>query len=454
MTGPTVRTSATGKTTNTGTSVTTGSMDVPSGDAVWVAVFEDNTSDIVNSVSDGVNTYNKKATYAVTDGTWVLYVADNVTGSSSLAVTVKTSSAIIYIVVALDIEGAANPSYDKAGSGNSGTYTSGTNEGDSLSPTDATDLLLLLAGFVTSESSGSPTITYNSVTGETLVNSASEADATLHVTVGGGVYSEAASGTGSQTLDGNATVTGTSHQYVVFLVAVLPAPTSGTGTGEGTSKATATAVGSGKGSGEGLSKATVVGVGSGKGAGEGLSKTTATAIGSGKGAGEGLSKTTASAVGSGKAAGEGLSKTTVAGVGSGTGRAMGSSRATAVAVAGAPPVTPSAPAVAPPGTAFWLGPHGALEAIAIGTAERFVQASAQLSNAGEGNRPISDTVLTARVTVGQVGSDNPLATEFSELLPEPPELSPPQNPLSGEFTEPPAPAKGPTQQANELTDEF
>ena len=230
MASPPVRHSATAA-VNTASTATTGSMNVPSGDAVWVAVIENDTSDVVNSVGDGTNTYNKKATLATANGTIVLYVADDVTGSSALAVTVKTSTAIGYVVVALDIQGAANPSFGQVGSGAHGSYTSGSNVGDSVSPKTSSDLLLLLSGFISATTTGTPSITFNNVGSETLVNSATKSNATAHSDIGGGVYSEDATSTSPTTLNANATVTGSTNNYVVLLADVL-APSSAAVTGE------------------------------------------------------------------------------------------------------------------------------------------------------------------------------------------------------------------------------
>ena len=82
-----------------------------------------------------------------------------------------------------------------------------------------------------STTTGTPSITFNNVGSETLVNSATKSNATAHSDIGGGVYSEDATSTSPTTLNANATVTGSTNNYVVLLADVL-APSSATVTGE------------------------------------------------------------------------------------------------------------------------------------------------------------------------------------------------------------------------------
>jgi len=79
-------------------------------------------------------------------------------------------------------------------------------------------------GIYASGTSGTPTITWATVSGETLEASGYGSNAGGHNSRGGGIYSKAASGTGSQALTGNATLAGgaSSADWFAIAVAVLP----------------------------------------------------------------------------------------------------------------------------------------------------------------------------------------------------------------------------------------
>jgi hypothetical protein len=234
MAGPTVNTHTSG-----GFNASSGAasaLNVPSGDAVYVVLFSGHTSARISSITDGPgNSYSGQKTYATANGTVEIWCADNVTGNSSLVVTIHLNGSDNVSYVVLDITGQKKPtSFDKAGTGATGAYTSGTSESDSLSPTAATDLLLYAMGLdFTTTSGGAPAITYGAEAGETLVDSHNQTiGAPTRLATALGVYSEAASGTGSQTLSGKATVTGSgaTGTFDGIIFAILPASIALTGT--------------------------------------------------------------------------------------------------------------------------------------------------------------------------------------------------------------------------------
>jgi len=230
MAGPTVATH-----TSAGFNAASGAssgLNVPSGDAVYVFVFFGQNTSNITSVTDGPgNSYTAAKTFTSANGTVDVWRADNVTGNAALAVTVNLGATRLTSFVVTDITGQANPSYDKAGSGTSGSYTSGTDESDSLSPTNANDLLLFAMGISASQTgTGVPSVTYGAETGETLVDSHSQTLSAAHTNMSGGVYSQAGSGTGSTTLKGKATVTGgtgLSAAFAGILIGILPKPQGG-----------------------------------------------------------------------------------------------------------------------------------------------------------------------------------------------------------------------------------
>lgn len=231
MAGPTVNTHTSGG--FLASSVTTGALNVPNGDAVYVIIFQ-NVLSTVTGVTDstGLNTYTLKKSFGGSVGLVLVYVADNVTGNAALTVTINLNASTLTSYVVLDIIGAANPSFDKAGTGASGSYTSGATESDSLSPTSGSDLLLLCMAVTASNTSGTPSATFQTQAGESLVDQHSQGNATPHTCVAGGVYSAPASGTGSQTLNGSASVaTSIARSYAAIAIAILPNVATVTGAG-------------------------------------------------------------------------------------------------------------------------------------------------------------------------------------------------------------------------------
>jgi len=218
---------------NDGTSIPIGALTAATGDSVYVVVSEDDSASKITGVSDGVNTYTLKATLAEggANGPLVtLWVADNVVAAGgTLSITVSFSPATTGGAVALDITGA-NPSgsYGGSGPGSEGGYASGTSESDSVSPSNAAALLLgLMGGMATA--TANPTFTYQTVAGETLVNNAIGLNSTVHRKCGIGVYSKAASGTGSQSVSGAFTFSGTAASATYAILAVYVLPKSGAG---------------------------------------------------------------------------------------------------------------------------------------------------------------------------------------------------------------------------------
>ncbi len=226
MSGPTVSRSATGGINGSGTFMI-GPLNVPTGDSVYVLIFEKSNGTEISGVTDGTNNYTSKASFAGTGGTVSAWVADNVAGSASLTVTVTVTGSRLIFGIMADITGAANPSFDKNGTGATGAYVSGTTESDSLSPSNANDLLLFLMEVQFVGSTGNPTATYSAESGEAIANSGQENNTGTHASVAGGLYTEPASGTGSTTMDGAATLAGggtiSSIDFTCLMIAILPA---------------------------------------------------------------------------------------------------------------------------------------------------------------------------------------------------------------------------------------
>lgn len=198
------------------------------GDAIYLWVFESTSGTQVSSVSDGVNTYVRKvlATGSTNGGAASLWVADNVAGSN-VTITVNFSASAIGSLVAQDLHGQATVSSfgGQGTAARSSSYTSGSNLGDAVTPANAAALLMLGFAVRVVGTAGIPTLTFNTVAGETLQASAAGASAlAVHTRHGGGSYTKASTGLTAQTLNGNATFSGTGAAATAVALAVWVIP--------------------------------------------------------------------------------------------------------------------------------------------------------------------------------------------------------------------------------------
>ena len=94
MAGPTVNTHTSGG--FLASSVTTGALNVPNGDAVYVIIFQ-NVLSTVTGVTDstGLNTYTLKKSFGGSVGLVLVYVADDVTGNAALTVTINLNASTL-----------------------------------------------------------------------------------------------------------------------------------------------------------------------------------------------------------------------------------------------------------------------------------------------------------------------------------------------------------------------
>lgn len=207
---------------------TSAALSAPAGCAVYVLI---GAGAGVTSVTDSLgNTLTRAAAKSGSASiTSFIYYVDNLAGSGTYTVKVTLSASAPCAFVVLIITGQATPSLGGTGAGTAGGYTSATNEGDTVTPVTAADLILLAFGLVVTVTSGSPTLTYNSVAGESLVDSGKVAS--TRTMTGLGAYTLAATTTNPTVINGNANFAGTgaASTWAAIGVSVKPAPASVSG---------------------------------------------------------------------------------------------------------------------------------------------------------------------------------------------------------------------------------
>jgi hypothetical protein len=216
---------------NAGGNINLPSMAVVAGDAIYVgfssAAVQAPTGFVVSDTLGGTYIRPVSPSNFGNGGDMQMWYKPNSAGGSCI-ITVQPNNNVstTFSAVAIDIGFTSITSFDLGSTYTAGTATSGTAESKAITPSNVYDALFVLYGLHVTTTSGSPTVTYTAVTGETLVNSAS--GITTDIGMSTGIYQLNSVVAGSNTLSGNATFTGTGKaaDYLIFAFAVLPGVSS------------------------------------------------------------------------------------------------------------------------------------------------------------------------------------------------------------------------------------